>query len=263
MRVFEITCPKQPKKDKEASDDYLRELRHNYGHVGPVFMEYILANHDSVGKRVIDKMRKLDILGSVEPAERFWSALAASVLVAAEIAEEIGLLAFSPLVLQDWIMNEQLPMMRGAVKSNYSNALDVLMEYIEHVAGDTLVVRPREGSIPTIDKGVRAGLLARYELGPGSEKVLFVREDSFKNYCLRGGAVYHALVIELIKSKVATQRRVILGAGCSDYSKGQTRVLAIDMTHPLVTGQPKFTVIEGGLRVKVSEDQEEAQESKS
>jgi hypothetical protein len=251
MRVFEIIFEANSVHEKWEADDFLFNLKQNFGHIGEQFTYYVIKHKAEVVARVREIMREIDTAANIQSAERFWSATVASVLVAGEIAFKLGLLPFSVDAIKNWALTYQIPFMRGVVTQEYSDPLAIVADYLESIHGNILSARKgQHGNISNIQHAPRAGaLLAHYDL---DDKILYVLKKGFKDYCARTGAnaskIINDLHIPRDGSRIIPQphTRRILGAG-TEYAKSQTWCFAINMDHPSVTGSVNLKLVNGGV----------------
>lgn len=250
MRVFEISFVACSVHEKWEADDFLFHLKQNYGHIGPQFIYYVLKHRDEVVARVREVMKEIDQAASIKSAERFWSATVASVLVAGEIAFKLGLLPFSVDALKRWVIEYQIPTMRGIVTNEYSDPLAIVADYLEKINGGIIVMRKAQnGNISNVIHMPRNGaLLAHYDL---DEKIMYVLKSEFKAHCAKIGANSTKVIRELHEPRDGApivpqpDTRRVLGAG-TELAKSQTWCFALNMDHPAVSGQVKLEVISGG-----------------
>lgn len=250
MRVVELALKAGTIHKKYEADEYMAELRNNYGHIGEQFIGYVVTHREEIEARVREVMREIDQEANIQSSERFWSATAAVVLVAAEIAVKLGLLPYAPAALRDWILTKQLPFMRGVVVSEYSTPLGVLADYLEVINGEILVVNRLTGNqMEFVTKQPRGQLLAHYSI---YDKTMWVLKKAFKDYCVRIGAPYSSILDELsaprivadgTTSRIVTNKNVkkVLGSG-TDYAKAQSWCFVINMADPEVTGAVELRV---------------------
>jgi hypothetical protein len=252
VRVIEMQFVAQKVHTKAEADDYMEELKQNYGHIGERFMEYVITHRAEIHAQVREMMRAIDAKVSIQSSERFWSAAAAVVLVACEIANKLGLLKYNKYRLWEWIATTQIPSMRGQIQTQYSTPATVLADYLDSINGNMLVLQNADTSgannrwmsnLPTIVRQpTNAQLLARHEL---DRKIIWASRKSFRDYCTRIGHNYTLIMSSLAASRIIMSKPVqkVLGAG-TDYAKGQTTCIVIDMAHPEVAGE-----VEASLKV--------------
>jgi hypothetical protein len=251
MRVVEIRFVAGKTHAKSQADEYLQELRANHGHIGEIFVSYVLANYATVYARVREKMRQIDRDADIQSGERFWGAKAAAVIVACEIVKELGLLDYEAEALYRWFLNDLLPQMRGVITAEYNTPLTTLADYLETISGNMIVM----GQSPSGSYVLRAPtgqLLAHYDTG---HKVMMVLKKGFKDYCIRIGADATKILDELATfttdgtgrtSRIITNKSVrkVMGAG-TEYAKIQSSCFVVNMAHPDVTGVVDLSVVSG------------------
>lgn len=253
MRVFEIPFRKPHVHDKFEADDFLHDLKLNYGHIGEAFVAYVVQNFDAVEARVRAMVRNVDEAAGFKTSERFWSAAVASVLVAGEISKELGLLNYPVERIRTWALTKQLPYMRGIVNESYSTPLATLTEFLEVIQGSILVVEPQDRSdyvnIERVSQRMFT-LAAHYDL---KAKKLWVLKKAFKDYCTKINASSMRILSELATPRAdstgtvrpvisALNTKKVLGAGTT-YAKAQTWCFEIDMSHPEITGGVDLSVV--------------------
>lgn len=246
MRVVELQFRANLVHQKPEADAFGYELRQHFGHLGEVFMHHVVQHRLAIEARVREVMADIDRAAHIQSSERFWSATIAAVLVAAEVAQTLGILPFDPLALRTWALDVQIPFMRGVVIDEYASPMAVLAEYLEHANAGVIVVGKLAGSSTNLShviKSPQGQLLAHYDV---EEQTMWILKKGFKDYCLRTGANMTKIIHELAQPKLdaagRTQRiitssrtRKVLGAG-TEYAKAQSWCFALNMTHPDVSG---------------------------
>jgi len=186
----------------------------------------------------------------------------ASCIVAGEIAHALGLLLYDTQAILRWVIDKQIPFMRGVVKEEYRDPLAILSDYIAEKHGNIVVV-DRATSIGnnTAGQAVAAdtafainrpngALLGHYDLKSG---VLYLLKHGFKDHCNRIGASSSRIVDDLNQpravgveppARVITERAIrrTLGAG-TDLAKGQSWCFAVDMRHPEMSGSTPLVTV--------------------
>lgn len=248
MRVFEIKFPVPRVHTKAEADDYLRQVKANYGHVGELFAHFVIRHRDKVAKRVHAVMAEIDAEAGIKSSERFWSALIAVVIVAAEICEALRLLPYKAEDLRRWALDEQVPYMRGIVKEEYRDPLAILTDYIAEKHSNIVVVdkatsigantagQAVAGESAFAVNNPSGALLGHYDLKTG---VLLLLKNGFKDHCGKVGASSSRILEDLStgKNPVVIDRncRRTLGAG-TNLAKGQVWCFAVDMKHVEIAG---------------------------
>lgn len=249
MRVFEIMFAANNVHTKWEADQFLFRLKENYGWIGEQFIYHVLKHKDEVVARVREVMAEIDKEVRIQSAERYWSATIAVVIVAGEIAYKLGLLPFSVSMIRQWVLEHQIPYMRGVVVQEYSDPLAIVADYLEQINGNILSMRKgQNGNISNIHHVPRSGaLLAHYDL---DDKMLYVLKKPFKDYCAKSGANATKIINDLFTPRDGarvipqTHTRRVLGAG-TEYAKAQSWCFAINMDHTAVSGMVKLKVVAG------------------
>lgn len=238
VRVFEIPLRLARVHTKAQADDYLQELKANYGHVGEQFMSYVIQNRAKIHERVRTIMRAVDSQLNISGSERFWSATAAVACCTCEIAAELGLFKYNVKTLWRWLAGHQVPSMRRAMTEQYLPPVSVLADYLETINGNMLVVQTAgrwSGNLSAVIREPKTSqLLARHEVDNGK---LWLQRKAFKDYCTKAGHNYMNILETLQMNKIIHRNTIakVLGAG-TDYAKGQTTCLQLDMRHPDLVG---------------------------
>lgn len=248
MRVFEIKFSIPRVHAKAEADEYLRQIKLNYGHIGELFAHFVIRHRDKVAARVHAVMAEIDKEANIKSSERFWSALIAVVVVTAEICEALKLLPYSAKEVRRWAIDVQVPYMRGIVKEEYRDPLAILTDYIAEKHSNIVVVDKATSIGANVTGQAVAGesafavnnphgaLLGHYDLKTG---VLLLLKQGFKDHCSRIGASMSKLLEDLSSGRdpVVLERncRRTLGAG-TNLAKGQVWCFAINMKHVEIAG---------------------------
>lgn len=256
MRVFEMRFTAPRVHSKAQADEYLRQLKQHYGHLGEIFAHFVIRNRTAIANRLFRVMEQIDQEANIISAERFWSADIAAVYVTAEICDALKLLPYCPELVRQWAVRDQIPYMRGVVREEYRSPLAVLTDYIAE----------KHGNIALIDKATSIGantsgqavaadsafalnhphgaLLGHYDMRNG---VLALLKQGFKDHCARIGLSASRVLDDLVASKVVLNRnaRRTMGAGTT-LAKGQAWCFVIDMKHPDISGTVPTLVAQGG-----------------
>lgn len=225
MRIFEINFKLTGVHDKSEADDFLRALKENYGHIGPIMAAYYTQHFEEVRQRVIEVQRELDKETNMRGSERFWSAAASCALVAGEIAYKLNLLDYSIPVLRQWLLRTQLPNMRGVVNDEYVPPLGMLQNFLnEHRAG---LVITDNGNLKQSPQGP---LVGHVDVATG---VYAFTRQAFNNFCIRYGSNMSNVLGSLFEDRVVTSinRKVTLGKN-TPHAIGQTACFVVNGKHP-------------------------------
>lgn len=214
---------------KQLADNFIRQLKNNHGHAGPLFMRTVLTNFERVRKTYIDTIAKVDTMlnSSNASAERYWSAAVAAAYTGASIARFLGLLPNFPLEQDlDWMIGH-LGTQRQAIAESRHTPSELFAEFLEAHVSNTLVIAPREASnLDGIALRPHGPLLIRHEM---HTNLMWVARSAIMDYCSKHKTSFRALEASLERLGVITARNTqkVLGAD-SAYAKGQSRTWRID-----------------------------------
>jgi hypothetical protein len=244
MRAIEIDMVDLKIHSKEQADEYLRQLRENYGHIGEIVATHVVNNYEVVLARVHQKMKEIDRLGQIAGSERFWSGGMACAVIGGELARELGLINYDPALVQNWAINQQLPQMRGVVVAEYDTPSSVLTNYMETISSQIIVVaEDNQSGLTYIKRPPVGSLLGHYDT---DKQILWLLKKGFKDYCQRVGANSVEIIRQLSDGSdpviIHLERKRILGAG-TDYAKGQSRCFGIKMSHKEMSGAADLHIV--------------------
>lgn len=251
MRVFEIRFEITRVHTKGQADDFIHELKQNYGHIGELVVAHIMPQLETVAARVREVVREIDEEFAIQSSERYWSATIASALVIGEIANALGVLSYDLAAIRRWLGTKQVPHMRGVVKEEYSDPLGILTDYLETISSNMLVmekVKHVNQNISNVQRRPVGALLAHYDT---DDRMLYVLKKGFKDYCARIGANSLKILDELhatregVRIVPAKHTRRTLGAG-TEFAKAQSWCFAVNMAHKEITGAIDLVVLTGG-----------------
>ena len=91
-RVLEIAFHKYTGSTKVEIDEVFSKLNTNYGVAGPVYIQYIIENHDHVMGLLAKMQAKVDAALGLDQTDRFYSCILTCAFVGALIAKKLGLI---------------------------------------------------------------------------------------------------------------------------------------------------------------------------
>lgn len=251
MRIFEIFFRKQHIHQKWAADDYLHELKQNYGHVGEIVMAYVVKHYASTVARIREEMKAIDQEANIQSGERFWSAYPATAIVIGRIAVELGLIKYNIEAIRQWFIRVQIPLMRGIVHDEYATPHSILTDYLESISGNTIVVNKIGTSgLINVMKKPNGALLAHLDY---DDKSMWVLRKGFHDYCTKIGADCRKILTDLSATTIGKDGkplrlitnahiRKVMGAG-TEYSKSQSYCFVLNLRHPDALNVPDLEVV--------------------
>lgn len=160
------------------------ELKENYGHAGPIYIQHILSNLEDTIKGIVIMQERIDRDMHFSNRERFWSAVAACNMAGGIIAKRIGLIDWDFARIYDW-MKQMLNGVREDTKAPAHSDLSIIGEYLNANINNMLVVNDaadkRSGlsELPLLSP--RGVLNVRYE---PDTKYLYIATKPFKKFCV-------------------------------------------------------------------------------
>lgn len=215
MRLIEYPIEKLNLLDAaSAKQMFDKDLFHNYGHAGPVYIQHVIDNLEYTQGLCNWMQEKIDRELQLEPKERFWSATVAANLTGGIIARDAGLI--------EWDMNRMYHHSCALVDDLRKNGVTPVDDVRQTVADflyrhmqNILVVNgnaDRRTNMQAAPKREPKGeLLVRIE--PDTKR-MFIIAKAFREYCVKFQINYG----ETIK-KLETEGRLIKKDGVR-LSKG-------------------------------------------
>ena len=220
-------------KTKYLTDIHAINAETIYGHAGKVYMQYVIANIDSV-KGLLEKVRaKIDKAAQLTAENRFWSAGGASTLTGVLIAKKLGLVDYDTNKLFKYII-KLLKENKDNVTSMNCSAIDTLNDYFHENWGSILKIKSTDDLrkaqnngldelvIPELDPRIK--LVGRYET---DTKIAYLIPKPLRAWCGKQQLNYPSFIQELKDKSGAKTTKVRLTKGTTTYLP-LTHVLAID-----------------------------------
>ena len=208
MRVFEIKVDRNTVHSKAEADTTMRLLVKNYGCIGEDFLCKCLPHTREIGEEFLKIQQQLETDINASQEERYMTACAAIALLGIKLGKNLGYFQFSYKRMRDWLINVQIPIMRGVAKTERIRwaSETILGEYLEEI--NPFMCRVKENAHgepeiiyapPTIE------IKARYEI---PKKELHVRTESFRDYCDKRRYNYSRILDELYANKLITHKSI-------------------------------------------------------
>ena len=234
-RIFEYVVPEGTLTKLEADENF-DKLNDHFGLAGEVYAQALITQREWVRERVRHWIKEVDTLAGVGSSERFWSAVAASVLAGFELANKCGLTEANVTNLLKFSV-AQIHAMRGTVVDQTRTPEAIVSDYINSNMRSMLVLNsePRDKTLaqvtihPTGDK-----LRIRLERHNGR---MYIDRADFRRFCSERGADAKQVESELRAAGllVADATKVVLGKG-TIYSTTQTWCWLLNFNHPALSG---------------------------
>jgi len=116
-RVLEVAFHAYTGSTKAEINETFGKLNTNYGVAGPIYIQYIIDNHDHVMKLLADMQAKVDKALNLDQTDRFYSCLLTCAFVGALIATKLGLINIDITRIYQYALG----VVRESIASNLSS----------------------------------------------------------------------------------------------------------------------------------------------
>jgi hypothetical protein len=151
--------------DDVDEDRFNAGMKHHYGHAGPIFIQYVLDNYDAVKKRLFAKRKYLCAKFGMTSKNRFWSAAYACILLAGEIAKELGLLEYDMAALEQYI-GTLIEENQSNIDSQNHSVEELITKYLSEFHTGMVVIKSSRKSLEfskEFTPKLYGRIVARYE----------------------------------------------------------------------------------------------------
>ena len=265
QRILSYRAPIIAFATKEETDVFSSALKVNYGHAGPVYIQYLLKHMDEILPTLEEVQRKIDLAADLKAENRFWSSQVACVVTGLMFAKRAGLVDFDIKNLVKWVITDLLAKAKESADSMRGSVEDVLTDYIAENYNNMLRIdstqdtrRDANGiekaSLP--EASPRGTLVMRYEY---DLKRLYILPKPFKDWCIKHQINYSG-VIESLRDGRTHARKVKqrLGKG-THVNLPPTDVWVLDCTH-FMDDEREETIAAQAIFVERKKDQDDGSE---
>lgn len=219
QRVLEIYVRPQlsADDDKLIAGAFERAIQNNYGHAGPVLVQWMAANPDVVATIHDTCMRAVDKHAKLRTENRFWSDQASCALAMSIIAKKAGLFNFDSTVLLNYIAKELIPENRKGFDEMCKTGIEIVSEFINEHHSEVLIIK--DGDAPSIggmpipaEKSAHRQISVRLD----SEKdELAISCTQFQKWCAQKQIDYKHTVKYLTVVHEAQRKKLRISTGTS------------------------------------------------
>lgn len=217
-------------------------LSSNAGHAGDAYLRYLMLPGvlPWVQENLLKAIDYVMDQCSFEKEHRFWARTLATTLVAATLVDKAGLITFSPDRIMDWAMHHfSQKVISKEERARNRSMLPIMAQYLDERLDETLTMpqapegrrqfaiigeRPKRKVAVRIEADSETAYVAIYPLR------LWLEKNSGGGFTDMLTEMNHA---GMLKSDY-TQRTLTAG---TDIFGGQVPCIAIDLGHPMMTGQ--------------------------
>jgi hypothetical protein len=195
LRIVELGIHADKTMSKEESDELFEQtLPENYGHAGSMFVQYCLANLDSVKLMLKETQKRFDTDAKLVQKQRFYSAGAAIAFTAGIVAKKIGLIDYDIEAIWEWAV-KYFSELRETVQANKPDPLANLGTFLNDHMRNLLVVDDandkRTGLTKAPLKVPYGPLITRFEPDTG---LVWIAVDSLRLWCAQKQVGFNDIV---------------------------------------------------------------------
>ena len=222
QRVLECYVPdiKHMFTSKKETDDFEKALQDNYGHAGPVFVQYIMNNQEEVRKLCATVQKHVDAQGNLKAPNRFWSAQISYTLAGLMIAKKLGLLGYDVGKVFKWALTVLLPQNKNAAIAIEASVFDIMNGFFTEHISNILQIESTQDNRKLQGNGMdvlampesiaRGKLVARYET---DTQKFYVVPKILKRWCGEQQINYNHLVSQIKSTCEGRYAKVRLSKG--------------------------------------------------
>lgn len=229
-RIFEILVERNTVRNKIDADAMMRTLASNHGWIGEAFMSALLPSWDKVGEAYIKGMTRFEQAIKAGQEERFISMVATAGLLGLRSAHKLGLMPFDWRKSEEWLIEEQVPRMRGVmmIEKDRRSPDNVINDYLETNSGKmSRVEADSHGNIGGVVYIPSNEIVAHYSI---NDNEIWVRKEPFRIFCHRNGYDAEAIIDTLFQtgavSRVSIRKEMAFGTSAQ---KARSTCFIIDM----------------------------------
>lgn len=234
MRIFEFYINRREDMTYDVARKIFDKLGDNYGHAGDIFLSEFMKKLDKVKELYDSLVTRLSQDLNASSKERYWIAVAASVIAGGIISQKLGLHDFNMENIYAWAV-KQINNMRGLVQDNVKTPQATLVDFLNSILNRTLVVaggitekNKITSMYPLIEP--QDAVWARTEK---DRNVMYVDQQKLRDYVTKGGSDFNNLKTALIREGIVLEVGVnkVLTRDSNKARTGNTRCWKIDLSH--------------------------------
>jgi len=207
MRLFEYPINLvETVNSADAKHLFDHVLMENYGHAGPLYIQYVVSNMELVERWCAQIQAKIDREAQLEPKERFWSANVAVNIVGGLIARRLGIIDWDIDAIYHWACGCILDLRKEA-NTPLSGVEQIVGDYLYRNMQSILVIDGladrRSGMQPLPKREPKGNLTVRIE---PDTKLLYLAAKPFKEFCVEFQVNYNETVRKLSEKGLVVNR---------------------------------------------------------
>jgi hypothetical protein len=233
-RILEYQFVKTSSLCKEEADEVLHEAEKIYGHMGQVYVQYLVQNREKVVQFLMQVQKRIDKRINATVADRFHSIGVASSIAGLMIAKQLGLIKFDMVALTDWIV-AKVRKLHTQIQENLPPPTDIIGNMLSEL-NNGFIVTNVEGDARNSTK---VAIVTNHPKGQTitgrliqDDGILYVQQKVINQWCAKNQADYNELWITAVSSGWAHPEVVnyALGKGTKEYGMSPVRCWKLDVS---------------------------------
>jgi len=219
--------------DTMAQEAFLDSVKNNYGHAGPIFVQHVIQNKDSIRSLTDSIKEKVIAEAGLTSKNRFWTAHVSYTLAGLILAKRLGFHDYDIQKIFKFAI-WMLKLNQNAVSDMTLSVQDILNDYINEHWNNVLWIKStddlRAGQGGALDSLIvpeampRGKLVARYET---DIKRAYLLLKPLRDWCVDQQINYGSLIQDLTDQMKAKKIKMRLSKG-THMQLPPAQVLAVD-----------------------------------
>lgn len=234
QRLLELRVDEMPKVEVDplVGAKLFADIQDNYGHFGPEFVQYVIANKEALMADYERIKVKLDKAAGLDQKNRFWSGGCSAILTGALAARRAGIINYDMKKLFKWVVG-QLIRTKAFVDDSTASVQTLVTEFTTEHWGSILKIKSTDtaqavdGIAPMVipDQNPRGSLVARYET---DTNMLYIVPKPFKKWLGEQKLDYLSTLGGMQKEMGAVRKQMRLSKG-TNFNLPPIRAIAVEL----------------------------------
>lgn len=235
MRILEWKAVPMEFSTKEETDAFYAAIQQNYGHAGPIYLQYVMNNLENVIEVVKTTQKKIDTASGMKAEHRFWSVAISHAITGLMVAKKAGLLDWKIQPIVAWVLNV-IAASKNTVYEMSADVEVVLANYLAENYTNILRIKSTDDArmkgkpmgldvLQQPEATPRISLIGRYEY---DKKLLYLLPKPFRDWCVKSQLNFGALVEDLKTGKTQARKEKMRLSRGTHMNLPPTDVLVID-----------------------------------
>lgn len=232
-RLFEFTVRSKSRLSPNEAADLFPKLGENYGHAGMVFATHLVENKAEIMELLLRVQAGFNTRARCTQSERYWAALAASVLTALIVARRLDLIQFPLEGLTAWLIT-QVASNRGGIVDAVAQPTDMFGKMFADLWAGVLVTwgegdLRKKNPATIISRNLRGQMVGRAIVAQDDTEttILRINAGSVRDWCNKRGVSAREMFTAGVRAGwiSPSPERYSLGKGTNEYANIPTSVM--------------------------------------